>query len=80
MHVLSIDAPRQIRATGDYYKYLKLEQETERAHNILNRLEKQFESVKNKSEKYFLMIRAYKNEQKSDLSMFRARNPFKVKK
>ena len=77
MHIISLVAPRQIRQSGDYYEYLKLEQETERAHNILNRLEIFFECVKNKSLKYFLMIRAYVNEQKSDLSLFKTKNPFK---
>ena len=29
MHILSIIAPEQVRRNGNFYKYLKLEQETE---------------------------------------------------
>ena len=35
----------------------------------LNILERRFEAVKNKAVKYFLMIRSFKNLQKSDLSI-----------
>ena len=54
MHILSVIAPEQLHRDGNFYKYLKLEQETERPHHILNILEKRFESVKNKAMKYFL--------------------------
>ena len=63
MNILCIEAPKQIREDGDFFKYLKMEQEIERAHNVLNTLERQFECVKNKVEKYYFMIRAYKNLQ-----------------
>ena len=53
MHILSVIAPEQVRRNGNFYKYLKLEQETERAHHILNLLEVRFECVKNKAMKYF---------------------------
>ena len=69
LHILSYVAPQQIRNDGDFFKYLKLEQEIERAHHILNILERRFEAVKNKAVKYFLMIRSFKNLQKSDLSI-----------
>ena len=69
MHVISYVAPQQIRNEGDFFKYLKLEQEIERAHHVLNILERRFEAVKNKAVKYFLMIRAFKNLQKSDFSI-----------
>ena len=49
MHILSIIAPEQVRRNGNFYKYLKLEQETERAHHVLNQLEAQYECVKNKA-------------------------------
>ena len=41
--------------------YLKLEQETERAHHVLNILEVRFKSVKNKAMNYFFMLKAFKN-------------------
>ena len=66
---MSFVAPEQIRKDGDFFKYLKLEQEVERAHHILNLLERRFESVKNKGLKYFLMIKAFKNLQKCDFSI-----------
>ena len=69
MHILSYVAPQQIRSDGDYFKYLKLEQEIERAHHVMNILEIRFECVKNKALKYFLMIRAFKNLQKCDFSI-----------
>ena len=69
LHILSYVAPQQIRNDGDFFKYLKLEQEIERAHHILNILERRFEAVKNKAVKYFLMIRSFKNLQKSDLTI-----------
>ena len=70
MHILSVIAPEQVRRNGNFYKYLKLEQETERAHHILNLLEVRFECVKNKAMKYFLMLQAFKNIQKTDLLVF----------
>ena len=79
MHILSIIGPRQIREDGDFFKYLKLEQAIERAHHELNELEKQYECVKNKSEKYFLMIKSYKNLQKTDQNITKTRHPFSIK-
>ena len=70
MHVMSCVLPRDIRATGDYYKYLKLEQEGERLHNVLNDLERQFASVKNQALRYFLMMKELTNRQNCDLSIF----------
>ena len=32
--MLVINAPEQVRKDGNFYKYLKLEQETERAHMV----------------------------------------------
>ena len=69
MLVISFVATQQIRNDGDFSKYLKLEQEIERAHHILNILERRFEPVKNKALKYFLMIKAFKNLQKCDFSI-----------
>ena len=66
MHLLSFSAPKQIREHGDWYRYLRLEQETERAHHELNLLEEEFRSVKNKAQKYYLMLKAFKNKQKID--------------
>ena len=77
IHILSVIAPEQVRRNGNFYKYLKLEQETERAHHILNFLEVRFECVKNKAIKYFLMLQAFKNIQKTDLSLLKTKHGFK---
>ena len=79
MIVLFVTGPRQIREDGDYFKYLKLEQAIERAHHELNELKKQFECVKNKPEKYFLMIKSYKNRQKIDQDITNTSHPFTFK-
>ena len=73
MNVLVITGYRQIGEDGDYFKYLKLEQAIERAHHELKELGKQFECVKNKPEKYFLMIKSYKNRQKVDQDITKTR-------
>ena len=57
MHVLSIVAPKQIREQGAVYKMLKIEQQGEKLHMELNEKEKQFKNIRNKSQKYFLMLR-----------------------
>ena len=69
MSILSINAPEQVRNDGNFYKYLKLEQETEHAHAILNKLEVRYECVRNKAYKYFLILKAFKNMQKTDSSL-----------
>ena len=69
MHLLAFSAPKQIREHGDWYRYLRLEQETERAHHELNLLEEEFRSVKNKAQNFFLMLKAFKNKQKIDKSV-----------
>ena len=73
MHCLSFSAPLQIRENGDWYKYLRLEQEIERAHHELNLLDEQFRSVKNKAQKFFLMLKAFKNKQKIDKNVVKPR-------
>ena len=77
MNILAINAPEQVRRNGNFYKYLKLEQETERAHHVLNQLEVRFECVKNKAMKYFLMLKAFKNIQKTDLGLVKTKHSFK---
>ena len=47
--------------------------------DVLNELEKQYECVKNKREKYFLMIKSYKNLQKTDQNITKTRHPFSKK-
>ena len=68
---------QQVRRNGNFYKYLKLEQETERAHHVLNQLEARFECIKNKAMKYFLMWKAFKNIQKTDFSLVKTKHPYK---
>ena len=77
MHIISFVAPNQIRKDGDFFKYLKLEQEIERAHHVLNILERRFESVKNKAVKYYLMIKEFKNLQKCDFNITLTENQIK---
>ena len=77
MHILSIIAPEQVQRNGNFYKYLKLEQETERAHHVLNQLRARFECIKNKAMKYFLMLKAFKNIQKSDFSLVKTKHSYK---
>ena len=68
-NIFSFSAPLQIRENGDWYKYLRLEQEVDCAHHELNLLEEQFRSVKNKAQNFFLMLKAFKNKQKIDKSV-----------
>ena len=76
MHILSIIAPQQVRKNGNFYKYLKLEQETERAHHILNLLEVRYECVKDKAMKYYLMLKEFKNLQKTNLALLKTKHAF----
>ena len=75
MSILSINAPEQVRKDGNFYKYLKLQQETEHSHAILNKLEVRYECVRNKAYKYFLILKAFKNMQKTDSSLFQKSIP-----
>ena len=74
---MAINAPEQVRTDGNFYKYLKLEQETECAHAILNKLEVRYECVKNKAYKYYLMLKEFKNMQKIDSSFLKTKHAFK---
>ena len=61
MHVLSIVAPMQIREQGCVYKMLKIEQAGEVLHKTLNALDLQFGNEKDKSKRYFQMLRELEN-------------------
>ena len=61
MHVLSIVAPRQIREQGCVYKMMKIEQQGEKLHKQLNDKDKQFANIKNKSQRFFYMLRELEN-------------------
>ena len=41
---------------------LKLEQEGEHLHQIMNSLENRYKAVYNKAERYFLMLEEYENK------------------
>ena len=41
---------------------LKLEQEGEHLHQLMNSLETRYKAVYNKSERYFLMLKEYENK------------------
>ena len=59
----SVVMPRFIREKkGMMHKILKLEQEGEHLHQLLNALETRYKSVYNKSERYFLMLKEYENK------------------
>ena len=58
---------------GDYYKYLKMEQDGESLHHQLNELEKQYGCVKNKAEMYYLMIKELENRRNSDKTIFNSK-------
>ena len=79
MHVLSVVLPRDIRATGDYYKYLRLEQAGEKMHHILNELEIQYGNVKNQAYRFYLMIKEVENRMNCDFTIFQ-RKPRKLRK
>ena len=62
MHVLSIVAPKQIREQGAVYKMMKIEQKGEQIHKQLNDLDSQFSNIKNKSKRFFYMLRELENK------------------
>ena len=70
MHVFSNVLPKQIREKGEYYEYLKLEQEEESLYHQLNELEIQFACVKNQALRYFLMIKELANRKNCNKSLF----------
>ena len=61
MHVLSIVAPKQIREQGSVYRMMKIEQQGEKLHKKLNDLDRQFGNIKNKSKRFFYMLRELEN-------------------
>ena len=61
MHVLSIIAPKQIREQGSVYKMMKIEQQGVKLHKKLNDLDRQFGNIKNKSKRFFYMLRELEN-------------------
>ena len=70
MHVLSCVVPHYVRQ-GVVFRYLKIEQKTENLHAIYNELERQFANVRNIAHRYFLMLKAYENKLKTDMSAFK---------
>ena len=84
MHSLSYVFPRFIREQNICYKMLKLEQEGERLHHVLNEIERRYENIKNKPLRYFYMLLEYENFKKCDMSIFnikrRGQNKKKGKK
>ena len=59
MHVLSIVAPMQIREQQMVYKILKLVERGENLHCKLNKLERQYINMTNKSERMFFIMKEY---------------------
>ena len=61
IHVLSIVAPRKIREQGAVYRMMKIEQQGKKIHKQLNDLDRQFGNIRNKSQRYFYMLRELEN-------------------
>ena len=70
MHSLSYVFPRFIREQNICYKMLKLEQEGERLHHVLNEIERRYENIKKQPLRYFYMLLEYENFKKCDMSIF----------
>ena len=70
MHSLSYVFPRFIREQNICYKMLKLEQEGERLHHVLNEIERRYENIKKQPLRYFYMLLEYENLEKCDMSIF----------
>ena len=70
MHVFSNVLPKQIREKGEYYEYIKLEQEGESLHHQLNELEIQFACVKNQALHYFLINKELAKRKNFNKSLF----------
>ena len=70
MNSLSLILPKHIRDKGLYYEFLCLEQGGEQAHKKLNQAEQRYSSVHNPEERYYLMLKSFKNLDKCDLSIF----------
>ena len=70
MHVFSLVLPKYIRKYKIPYKILKLEQETEHLHHILNVFEERNANIKNLGKRYLTMLKLYSNGQSTNNSMF----------
>ena len=78
-HVLIVVLPKFLRQ-GIMYRFLKVEQKGENLHCTFNRLETQLEHVKNKSDRFFQMIKAHENEMKTSRNFFEKNNKTMKKK
>ena len=59
----SLVLPKFLREKkGLINKILRLEQEGQHLHQILNAIERTYKSVKNKQERYWLMLESYENK------------------
>ena len=59
----SLVLPKFIRERGSLVnKILRLEQEGEHLHAILNSLETKFKNIFNKEERYYVMLKKYENK------------------
>ena len=72
-HVLSVVFPKYIRS-GTVYRYLKIEHAGENIHTKYNRLEKKHNNQKNRSQRFFLVIRDL--GMKSNLKSFRQKRTY----
>ena len=71
MDCLSLILPLIIKEKGsNLYKYLKMEQEGERIHQRIKKLDQKYTNVRDKTERYYLIIRDLENENNTDLTDF----------
>ena len=72
-HAVAVVLPKFIRACTAYI-FFKVEQKAENLHCTYNRLETQYQYVKNKAERFFLMIQSNENEMRTQKEKFERKN------
>ena len=70
MHNLPLVFPKIVARETSVYQYLKMEQEAERLHKRLNKLDRRFSQIKNKGDQFYKMIEEIENENMGDIDNF----------
>ena len=71
MHSLAVVFPKYIREQNIVYKMLKLEQAGEALHKELNDLERSLINIRNKSFRYYHLLKAYYNKLNLPMDVFK---------
>ena len=71
MHSLAVVFPKYIREQNIVYKMLKLEQAGEALHKELNNLERSLLNIRNKSFRYYHLLKAYYNKLNLPMDVFK---------